>query len=201
MRGRVETRWRPKPSPPPPTKKRIHPPKQVDLVKVANIPHDGWSPKSPRDQMWKSHDKCRFGVKVAISPAIPQWVVLARKLFAKYMWGIFIYLTAVSKSACLCPVSCENEYSAYIVNPPLYKLWRGGIQSQSASLQSRGNNSEESRDKQEQSRPHQHTLDSKLFVVYPRKELLNTIYIFNIHLFCGLRLRFKTPVTKEAIRQ
>jgi hypothetical protein len=35
--------------------------------------------------------------------------------------GIFIYLTAVSRSAYLFPVSCENGYSAYKVNPPLYK--------------------------------------------------------------------------------
>ncbi len=77
---------------------------------------------------------------------------------AKSMRAIFIYLTAVSKSARLFPVSCENDYSAYIVNLPLYKLWRGKTPSQSASLQSRGNISKESRDKQEQSRPHQHTL-------------------------------------------
>jgi hypothetical protein len=80
----------------------------------------------------------------------------------------------VSKSAYLSPVSCENGYSAYIVNLPIYKLWRGGILSQSLSLQSRGNISEESRDKQEQSRPHQHTLDSKLFVIFPPKVLLHT---------------------------
>ncbi len=80
----------------------------------------------------------------------------------------------MSKSAYLSPVSCENGYSAYIVNLPIYKLWRGGILSQSSSLQSIGNISEESRDKQEQSRPHQHTLDSKLFVVFPPKVLLHT---------------------------
>jgi hypothetical protein len=89
-------------------------------------------------------------------------------------------LTPVQKSAYLFPVNCENGYSAYIVNPPLYKLRRGGIQSQSASIQSRGNISEESRDKQEQSRPHQHTLDSKLFVAFPLKLLLDTVYIINI---------------------
>jgi hypothetical protein len=49
----------------------------------------------------------------------------------------------VSKSAYLFPVSCENGYSAYIVNPPLYKLWRGGIWSQSASIHSTNNISAE----------------------------------------------------------
>jgi hypothetical protein len=123
---------------------------------------------------------CGFGVKVAIFPQIPQLMGLERNLFSKMCAGNFIYLTAVSKSAYLFPVSCENRYSAYIVNPPLYKLWRRGILSQSLSLQSSGNISEESRDKQEQSRPHQHTLDSKLFVVFPPKVLLHTVYIFNI---------------------
>jgi hypothetical protein len=33
---------------------------------------------------------------------------------------------------------------------------------------------------QEQSLPYQHTLDSKLFVVFPPKVLLHTVYIFNI---------------------
>jgi hypothetical protein len=81
------------------------------------------------------------------------------------MRGIFIYHTAVSKSACLFPVSCENKYSAYIVNPPLYKLWSRRIQSQTAALQFRGNLSEDSRE---------------LFVVFPPRVLLHTVYIFNI---------------------
>ncbi len=45
---------------------------------------------------------------------------------AKQKQGIFIYLTAVSKSACLFPVSCEHGYSAYIVNLSLQQMWRGG---------------------------------------------------------------------------
>jgi hypothetical protein len=49
-----------------------------------------------------------------------------------------------------------------------------------ASLHSRGNISEEGSDKQEQSLPHQHTLDSKLFAVFLPKVLLHTVYIFNI---------------------
>ncbi len=129
----------------------------------------------PRDQMWKSHDKCGFGVKVAIAPPIPQRVVLTRNLFSKMDARIF-FLPYCSVKNCP-PLSCElrDGYSAYIVNPPPYKLWTGGIQSQSASLQSKGNISEENRDKQEQSRPHQHTMDSKLFVVFPPKVLLHTV--------------------------
>ena len=86
----------------------------------------------------------------------------------------------MSKSAYLFPVSCENKYSAYIVNRHYISCGEGGIRSQSASLHSRGNISEEGNDKQEQSLPHQHTLDSKLFVVFPPKGLLHTVYISNI---------------------
>jgi hypothetical protein len=58
---------------------------------------------------------CGFGVKVTIFPQIPQLMGLERNLFSKMCAGNFIYLTAVSKSAYLFPVSCENRYSAYIV--------------------------------------------------------------------------------------
>ena len=54
------------------------------------------------------------------------------------------------------------------------------MRSQSGSLLYRGNISEEGSDKQEQSLPHQQTLDSKLFVVFPPKVLMHTVYIFNI---------------------
>jgi hypothetical protein len=54
------------------------------------------------------------------------------------------------------------------------------MRSQSGSLHSRGNISEEGSDKQKQSLPHQHTLDSKLFVVFSPKVLLHTVYFFNI---------------------
>jgi hypothetical protein len=51
----------------PPPKEADSPPKQADLVKAAISPRGGWSQKSPGDQMWKSRDKCGFGVKVANS--------------------------------------------------------------------------------------------------------------------------------------
>jgi hypothetical protein len=92
--------------PPPPPQEADSPPKQVDLVKVAAIlPRDGWSPKLPRDQMWKSRDKCGFGVKVAISPPIPQRVVLARNIFSKIDAENF-YLPYCSVKICP-PLSCE----------------------------------------------------------------------------------------------
>jgi hypothetical protein len=90
---------------PPPPKKLTYPPKQVDLVRVAISPRDGWSPKSPRDHMWKSCDKCGFGVKVAISSPIPQQVVLARNVLGKIDVGNF-YLPFCSVKI-FPPLSCE----------------------------------------------------------------------------------------------
>jgi len=80
----------------------------------------------------------------------------------------------------------------------LYNLWGGGgIQPQSASLHSTDNISAEDSEQQEKSRPQQHTRNSKLFVVFPLKSTAShSLHIQ--HLLCGLRLRFKTLITKEA---
>ena len=149
---------------PPPLEMRIH-------VKNRRI----WVKSTFSHVTWQVSWQVRIRLKVAICPRIPQRVVLARNLFSKIDAGIFYLPTAVSKSARLFPVSSESKNSAYIVKPPLYKLWGRGIPTQSASRQSRGNISEESHDKQEQSQPLQHSLDSKLFVVFRPKVLLHTV--------------------------
>ncbi len=165
---------------PPPPKKRIHPPKTGRFGQSSHFPTWQLVPKVPEGPDVEVTRQVRIWVKVAISPPIPQWLVLARNLFSKIGAGNF-YLPYCSVKICP-PLSCElwEWYSAYIVNPLLYKLRRGGIQSQLMSLHPIGNISKENRDKQEQSRPHQHTLDSKIFVVFPPKVLLHTVYIFNI---------------------
>ncbi len=120
--------------PPPPPQRSGFTSKTGGFGQSSHFPMWRLVPKVARGPDVKVMWQVRNGVKVAISPPIPQWVVLARNLFRR---GIFFYFTAVSKFARLFPVSCENGYSAYIVNPPLYKLRGGEIHSQSASLQSR----------------------------------------------------------------
>ena len=116
------------PSHPPPLEMRIH-------VKNRRI----WVKSTFSHVTWQVSWQVRIRLKVAICPRIPQRVVLARNLFSKIDAGIFYLPTAVSKSARLFPVSSESKNSAYIVKPPLYKLWGRGIPPQSASRQSRGN--------------------------------------------------------------
>jgi hypothetical protein len=92
----------------------------------------------------------------------------------------------------------RSEYPAYINDVPLYKL-RGRGYSASASLHSTDNISAEDSEQQEQSRPQQHTWNSKLFVVFPLKSTAaHSLHIQ--HLLRWLRLRFKTLRTKETFR-
>jgi hypothetical protein len=66
-----------------------------------------------------------------------------------------------------------------------------------AMLHSTGNISAEGSAHQEQSQPQQHVWKSKLFVFFPLKSTsAHSLHIQ--HLLCGLRLRFKTIVAKEA---
>jgi hypothetical protein len=91
--------------PPLPPQEADSPPKQADLVKSA-FSHVTVGPKTTKGPDVASHvTKCGFGVKVAISPQIPQRVVLARNLFSKIDAGNF-YLLSCSVKICP-PLSCE----------------------------------------------------------------------------------------------
>jgi hypothetical protein len=93
----------------------------------------------------------------------------------------------------------RSEYPAYKVFAPVYKRAKEAILSQSASLHSTGNISAEDSEHQEQSRPQQHTWNSKLFLIFPLKS--TAAHSLNIqHLLSGLRLRFKTFTAREAFR-
>ncbi len=96
-----------------------------------------------------------------------------------------IFFTAVSTSARLFPMSWEIKYAPYIVHAHYISCGGGGEPPQLASLHSRGNISVESHDQVRTSQPLQHTVDSKLFVVFPPKVLLHTVCIFNIFTAAG----------------
>jgi hypothetical protein len=92
-----------------------------------------------------------------------------------------ILLIHVSKSTYLFPVSWEIKYTPYIVNTHYISCGGGGEPPQSVSLHSRGNISMESNDQaKEQSRPLQHIVDSKPFLIFPPKIPLHIVCIFNI---------------------
>jgi hypothetical protein len=148
-------------------------------------------PQWRMDHLWQS--QC----KIAIYLPIPQRRIFARNFFnkidaeASYLGytGVKIYL----------PLSCElwNQICGLYSKLALYKLGGRGKLLKSESLHSRGNISVGSRDQeQEQSRPLQHTVDSRPFVIFPPKILLHIVCIFNIFTKdwgCNSRL------TKEAI--
>ncbi len=73
----------------------------------------------------------------------------------------------------------------------------GGL-SQLATLHSTGNISAEGSVKQEQSRPQQHTWNSKLFVIFPAETIAAHSIHFQ-HLSVDRNYRFKTPIVKEAM--
>jgi hypothetical protein len=98
----------------------------------------------------------------------------------------------MSKPAYLFSTSSEKRISCLYSGAFVYKP-------QSASLHSTDKISAEDSEQQEQSWPQQHTWNSKLFVVLPLKSTAaHSLHIQ--HLYCGLRLRFKTFITKEAFR-
>jgi hypothetical protein len=91
----------------------------------------------------------------------------------------------------------RSEYPAYIVVAFIYK--QGESYSVSvASLHSTGNISAEDREHQEQSRPQQHTWNSKLFVLFPLKSTAaHSLHIQ--HLLCGLRLKIQDLYSKRSL--
>jgi hypothetical protein len=76
------------------------------------------------------------------------------------------YLTLMSKSAYLFSTSCEKQISCLHNDLRLYNAVKTASLSQSATLHSTGNISAEGSEHQEQSRPQQHTWNSKLFVIF-----------------------------------
>jgi hypothetical protein len=103
--------------PPPPTQEADSPPKQADLVKVT-FSHVTVGPKVAKGPDVASHmTSADLGSKLPFSRKFLNEWVLQETFLAKCMQAIFINLTAVSKSARLFPVGCENDFSVYIVNP------------------------------------------------------------------------------------
>ncbi len=98
--------------------------------------------------------------------AIPRWLCLHQK---EGLLQEEENLTAMSKSAYLFSASCEKWISCLSSGAFIYKQGEGAIWSKSASLHSTGNISAEDSKHQEQSRPQQHTWNSKLYVVFPLK--------------------------------
>jgi len=81
----------------------------------------------------------------------------------------------------------RRENVAYIVTQAYIRPAKTARLSQSATLHSTGNSSAESNEHQEQSRPQQHSWNSKLFVIFPLKSTAaHSLHIQ--HLLCGLRL-------------
>jgi hypothetical protein len=70
--------------------------------------------------------------------------------------------------------------------------------SQSATLHSTGNISAEGSEHQEQSRPQQHTWNSKLFVIFPLKSTAaHSLHIQ--HLLSGLRLSIQDSYSERSL--
>ncbi len=83
--------------------------------------------------------------------------------------------------------SVKRENVAFIVTQANLRPAKTAPLSQLATLHSTGNISAESSEHQEQSRPQQHTWNSKLFVIFPLKcTAAHSLHIQ--HLLCGLRL-------------
>ncbi len=146
----------------------------IKMAKQAILPTPKRRILPPNRQIWskapsptwrsRSHDMCGFGVKVAISPWIPQRMSLARNPFSKMYAGNF-YLPYCSVKICPPPSRglWERLFCLYSKSA-LYKLWRGKIQ---RHFNPEATSPRRVVIKQEQSRLLQHTLDSKLFVVFP----------------------------------
>ncbi len=118
-----------------------------------------WTPRDSRDQ-WGA------GWENAISPHTLQLMVITRSPFHKL--GVENpLLPYCNVKACL-PLSYEL-WEANILTRQYRSCGEGYIRPQSSSLHSTDNISAEDSEEQEQSRPHRHTWNSKLFVVFPLK--------------------------------
>jgi hypothetical protein len=167
--GRGESRWRPKPSPPP---------KRQILTQNRQI----WS-KSP-SSTWSSKSRDMTCADLGQSNPFP--LNFSMDGFSKkpFYQNVFGQLVSTLLQCQNLPASflwaVWTIFPAYIVNPH-YISRRGG-----KFLLSRCHSIPEATSprrvviKQEQSQQLQHILDSQLFVVFPTKVLLHTVYIFNI---------------------
>jgi hypothetical protein len=124
------------------------------------------------------------------SPPTPQRRIFARNFFNKIdAETSYLGYTSVQNQL---PLSCDCEikYAAYIVNLHYICCVGGGKLPQLASLHSRGNIYMEGCDQeQEQSRPLQHTADSKSFVIFPPKILLHLVCIITSSLQTEFAIR------------
>jgi hypothetical protein len=147
--------------------------KLADLGKAANPNVTVCSKVTERPYVTSHVTICRFGQSRNFS-ANSSTSGFSKKPFSQNRCGSYLPYCSV-KSARLFPKSWEIKYASYKVKSPLCKLWGRG---------SRRHFSPEATSprrvmiKQGQTRPLQHTVDSKLFVVFPPKILLHTVRIF-----------------------
>ncbi len=93
----------------------------------------------------------------------------------------------------------RREYVSYIVTWASKRPAETGGLSQAVTLCSTSNISAEGSVKQEQSRPQQHTWNSKLLVIFPAESTAAHSQHFQ-HLYVDWGYKFKTPIVKEAFR-